>query len=118
MNRLRLAYIHHIESGEAAQQEHITPVDARIIAHQLVVAHLVIVGVDVAQLHLTVAGFGQTGLDSHHGLHLLLGSSVVIAHQFEQVFHVVLIGITNADGLRVIVQIVVTGAQSDATLSY
>ena len=118
MNRLGLAHIHHVERGEPAQQEHVTPVDAREIGHQLVVAHLMIVGIDVAQLHLTVAGFGQTGLDGHHRLHLLLGCGIVVAHQLEQVFHVVLVGITNADGLRVIVQIVVAGAQSDASLPY
>ena len=118
MDRLGLPHVHGVEAGESRGEEHVAPVDAGEVGHQLVVTHLVVVGVDVAQLHSAVAGFGDAGLDGHHCLHLLFGRVVVVAHHLEEVAHKGLVGLTYAHRLLVVVQIVVACAQSDATLAY
>ena len=114
----RLTHANFLESRETGCQEHIAPVDARIIEHELVVGHLVIVLVDVAELYLAIACLSDAGLDSHHSLHLLLGGSLVIAYHLEELLHISLVCITNLLGLLVIVYIVIAYTKTKTTLSY
>ena len=77
-----------------------------------------IVLVDVAELYLAIACLGDAGLDSHHCLHLLLGSSLVVAYHLEELLHISLVCITNLLGLLVIVYIVIAYTKTETTLSY
>ena len=115
---LRLTHADFLEGRETGCQEHVTPVDARIVGNQLIVSHLVIVLVDVAQLHLAVASLGDAGLDGHHCLHLLLCGGLVVAHHLEELLHVSLVSLTNLLGLVVVVHVVVANTQSDAALTH
>ena len=114
----RLTHANFLESRETGCQEHIAPVDARIIEHELVVGHLVIVLVDVAELYLAIACLSDAGLDSHHSLHLLLGDSLVVAYHLEELLHISLVCITNLLGLLVIVYIVIAYTKTETTLVY
>ena len=115
---LRLTYTNFLESRETGCQEHVAPVDARIIEHELVVGHLVIVLVDVAELYLAIACLSDAGLDSHHSLHLLLGCSLVVAYHLEELLHISLVCITDLLGLLVIVYIVIAYTKTNTALSY
>ena len=118
MDGLRLTHVNQVESGESGDQEKVAPVNARIVEHQLVIGHLVIVGINVTQFHAALTGLGDTCLDSHHGLHLLLSYGLIITHHLEEVGHIGLVGLTDTHGLLVIVQIVVLRAQTESPLPY
>ena len=117
MYRLRLTHVHAVEHGESLCEENVTPVDAGIIVHELHIAHFVIVGVDVAQLHGAVAGLGQTCLYGHDGLHLLRCCGLIVAHELEEGCHQLLIGVAHLHGLLIVVEIVVALAQTETTLT-
>ena len=112
-----LAHVHGVDGGESAGQQHIAPVDSRIVGHQLEIAHLVVVGVDVAQLHVVVAGLGNAGLDGEHGLHLLLCRGLVVAREHEELLQIVLVGLEHALVLCVVGEVVVAGSKSESGLS-
>ena len=117
MDGLGLTNVYQTEGGESRSKEHVAPVDAREVGHQLVVRHLMIVLVHIPQFHHTVAGLGDARLDGHHGLHLLLGRCRVVAHEHEEVLQIGLVGLSHACRLRIVVQIVVAQPQSESALT-
>ena len=117
MDSFRLTYVNEVECRESAQQEHISPIDARIIHHQLRVGYLVVVRIDITQLHSALTGLGDTRLNGHHGFHLLLGHSLIIAYELIEVGQIGLVSLTDTDGLLVIVQIIVLRTQSESALT-
>ena len=56
MNGFGLTHVNAVEGREALGQEQVAPIDAREVGYEVGVCHLMIVGVDVAQLHVVVAG--------------------------------------------------------------
>ena len=116
MQGFRLLHNELLEGGESRHPEHRWPVDTREFAHQLVVRILVVVGIDITQLHLVVAHLSDTLLDGIHLLHQLIGLRLVIAQSGEQAPAVSLIGLAHRQCLRVFVEVVVAVAQSESTL--
>ena len=113
-----LGLSHHklFESGESRYPEHRGPVDAREVAHQFVVGHLVVIGIDVAQLHFVVAGPSNALFDGIHFLRQFAGLCLVIAQGCEHTFAVCFVGLTNHLCLRIVVEVVVAIAQSEPCL--
>ena len=118
MNRLRLSEVYRVKCGEALCQEHVTPVYAWVIGDKLQITHLVVVGIDVAQLHRAIACLCQTSLDSHHSIGLFLCRSLVVAHEFEQCGEQFLVCLAHLHGLFVVVEIVVALVKAESTLSH
>ena len=77
-----------------------------------------IILVDVTKLHLAVACLGNTSLNGHHSLHLLLSSSLVVAYHLEELLYVCLVSLTDLLGLVVVIEIIVAHSQSKTTLSH
>ena len=73
---------------------------------------------DITQFYTAIASLRDTRLDSHHCLHLLLSRHRVVAHHLEEVLHKRLVCLTDANGLFIIVQVVVTCTESESTLPY
>ena len=96
MQRFRLAYNNVTDSRQTAKQEHVTPVDTRILAYQLCVRQLMVVGIYVTKLHLIVADLGNARLDGQHGLHFFLGRCLVAARHDEQLLQIILVGSKHA----------------------
>lgn len=117
MDGLRLRHVDVFEVGESAQQEGVAPVDARELVAELRVGHLVVVGRDVAELHLVVGHAGQSCLDGHCGFHLLLCRGLVVSSQTQHLDDIGAVGLAHALRLCVVVEVVVAGAQSHASLS-
>ena len=118
MDRLRLSYVHIVEGGESAGQEHIAPVNSGEVVDELGIRHLMVVGLNVAQLHAVVAGLGDARLNIDNGLHLLLGSSLVVARHEEELLQISLVSFQDALVLRIVGKIVVAGVQSESALTH
>ena len=118
MYRLGLPEVYLIEYGEAAYPEYCWPVNAWVLLDELCVGKFMIVGVDVAALHLVVAYLGNAVLDFHDGLHLLCSRLGVIADKLEELGHVGLVGSDNGLRLRVLIEIIFRCAQSQSGLRY
>ena len=78
VQRLRLFHHKLLECGESRHPEHGRPVDAGEVAHQLLVGHLMVVGIHVAQLHHIVAGLGDALLDGIHLLHTIGSCRLIV----------------------------------------
>ena len=61
-----------------------------------------VVGLNVAQLHAVVAGLGDARLNIDNGLHLLLGSSLVVARHEEELLQISLVSFQDALVLRIV----------------
>ena len=116
MNGFGLSEVHFVEHRETVLKEHVAPVYARIIADELCVAHLVVILVDIAQGYLVVACLCNACFDGHNCLHLLFGSRRVVTYHLKHFLHEGFVGLTNLDSLCIVVEIVVTGAETYATL--
>ena len=77
-----------------------------------------IVGVDVALLHLVVACLGNLRLNGYDGLRLLLRRGLVGPGQREQLFQVLLVSLQHALVLCVIGEIIVALAKSESALPH
>lgn len=71
-----------------------------------------VVGIDVAQLHLVVAHLGDTCLNGDHGLHLLLCRGFVGSGEHEELLEILLVSFKHALVLSVIGDIIVALAES------
>ena len=86
VDRFGLPDVHFIETREARNQKHVSPINARKLFNELGISHLVIIRIHIAQLHHIVADPGYPRLNSHHRLHFLFGCSLVIAHECKEFF--------------------------------
>ena len=118
LHRLRLSEIHLIERRESLCEENVAPVYSRIVGDERGVAHLVIVGVDVAQLHLVVAGFRYACLYGEEHISFLLSRLRIVTGKAEERGDVFLVCLAHLNGLLVVVEIVVAVAQTYAALRY
>ena len=109
---------HHklLEGGESRHPEYRGPVDAGEVAHQFVVSHLVVVGIDVAQFHHAVTGPSNALLDGIHFFHKVAGLCLVIAQGCEHALAVCFVCLAHHLCLRVVVEVVVAIAQSKSCL--
>ena len=78
--------------------------------------HLVVVCLDVAQLSTALAHSCQCRLHLHHLIHLLLGSSLLIAEEAEHPIDMRAVGIADAGGNGVPVKVILLLSQGDAAL--
>ncbi len=117
MDRLGLTDINVVESGEAGGEEDVAPVDTGEVVDKLVVGHLVIVGIDVAQFHLVVAHLSDTGLNGEHSLHLLLSRCLVSACEHKEFLQILLVSLEHTLVLRIVRDVVVALTKSESTLA-
>ena len=117
MDRLGLADIDEVESGETRGEEDVAPVDAGEVVDKLVVGHLVVVGIDVAQLHLVVTHLGDPCLDGEHSLHLLLSRGFVGTGEHEELLEILFVSLEHALVLCIIGDIIVALAESQSALA-
>ena len=93
MDGLGLTHIDRVNVGRIAiSQTELLPVDAGIVAQQVLPAHLVDIGLRVAALHLVVGLAGYLVFDGEGCLHLLLSHGLAVANHLEEVFHQTLVG--------------------------
>ena len=118
VDRLRLPHVYQFKCRESVGAERAIPVDTGEVRLQLVISHLMIVLVDVSQLHGTVAHLGDTCLNGHHRVHLLLSRHRVVAHHLEERLHILFIRLTHTHRLLIVVQIVVTVTHTETALPY
>ena len=104
--------------GEALHEEYVAPVDARKFLHHSSVSHLMVVALNVAQLHFALACLGNACLYAHSCVGLALGIGLSVACKIEH--HLQIIGISGTHGfnLCVVREIVVAVAQAESALSY
>ena len=115
--RFYLAYVYMRECGEALHEEYVAPVDAREFLHHCGIGHLVVVALNVAQLHFALACLGYACLYAHSCVGLALGIGLGVACKIEH--HLQIIGISGTYGfnLCVVREIVVAVAQAESALS-
>ncbi len=118
VERLGLSEVHAVEGGIAAGQEDGAPVDAGIVAEELGEGELVVVALDVAQLHAVIARLGDARLDGEHGLHLLLGRGLVAARHGEELLEIRLVSLQHTLVLCIVGEVVVARAQAQSALSH
>ena len=116
MDRFGLSHVDAVDGRHAAGQHHVAPVDAGELVDELGIAHLMIVAVDIAELHLVVAGLGDLSLDVEHFLHLALGRSLIVAHELEEMGQIGLVGLKHLFLVRVVGCVVVARAESESAL--
>ena len=116
MQRFRLLHHKFFEGRKSRHPEHGWPIYSWEVAHQFVIGHLVVVGVDIAQLHLVVTGSGNAFLYGIHLLHAIGGCGLVVAQCLEQTFAIGFIRLAHRLSLRVVVEVVVAVAQSESCL--
>ena len=78
--------------------------------------HLIVVGLRVTEFGARLGRLGQSRLDLHDVLHLLLGSFLLEAEQAEHTDDVLLISLPDFDGGRVVLHIVVFLPKRQSTL--
>ena len=76
-----------------------------------------IVGTNITELYLTIPRLCKTLLNGIYSIHLLLCSSLIIAHKHEHWLAVLLVCLTDCVCLRIIVEIVVASAKSETCLT-
>ena len=116
VNGLRLVDTYFGKRGIALILEQHFPINARIIAQEFGVGHLVIIAFHVAQLGGRIGSFGNARLDVEHLLHLLRGFCLGGAGHDKQLLDIGAIGLTNLARLGIIFQIVVAFAKCQAAL--
>ena len=52
-----------------------------------------IVAVDIAELHLVIAGLGDLSFNVEHFLHLALGLSLIVANELEEMSQIGFVGL-------------------------
>ena len=112
---LNLSYRQAV-SMDIAGLEVCVPVDLGNKSLQVSDAHLVVVGLRVAKLHVVLGCFGQTGLQTQHSCSL--GFGVVIAEQTEHVRYVLHIRVTNVHGCFILVDVILFLSQSKTALEF
>ena len=76
-----------------------------------------IVGLGLAQLGRRIVCAGNAGLYFEHTLHHGSGLCLAVAHQEEEALHVLAIGVADAGGLLVVLEVVVAIAHGEAALA-
>ena len=114
--RLGLENAHLVELADIQTGKILAPVDVGIIGPELIQAHYI---VELAIVTGLFTGHGhacQGRFNVHHALGSLLGISLLVADELEQLLDVIDIGIAHLGGIGVVFQVVVAVTHAQATL--
>ena len=104
------------DGREILLQEISIPVETREITEQIIVAHLVVISLNITQLCARERSLCDACLDCQHILHLLCRISRRIANELKQLLDVFLIPFTDFHRRFIIIDIVISVAECDTTL--
>ena len=116
MNGLELIDRNFCNSGKILHQKISIPINAREIAQQIVITHLVIVAFNVALFRGRKRNLCNACFDGKHIFHLLRSICRRIAHKLEKLLDIFLVTLAHFHRLRIIIEIIVAIAKRKATL--